>query len=119
MLTELRRELHRRPELSGQEERTAARIAAFLRQTAPDRIIAGLGGHGVAAVYDSGKPGPRILLRCEPDGLSIEDLADVPHRSAVAGRGHQCGHDGDERADLRRNPGPDRDKAVQPLNDTG
>ncbi|MFC3630985.1 hypothetical protein ACFOM8_16200 [Paracoccus angustae] len=72
-----------------------------------------------AGTLPLGKPGPRILLRCEPDGLPIEDLADVPHRSAVAGRGHQCGHDGDERADLRRNPGPDRDKAVQPLNDAG
>lgn len=94
VLTELRRDLHRHPELSGQEERTAARIAAFLEGTAPDRIVTGLGGHGVAAVYDSGRPGPRVLLRCELDGLPIEDLADVPHRSAVPGRGHQCGHDG-------------------------
>ena len=94
VLTELRREIHRHPELSGQEEQTAARIAAFLRQTGPDRIVTGLGGHGVAAVYDSGKPGPRILLRCELDGLPIEDLADLPHRSTVPGRGHQCGHDG-------------------------
>ena len=93
-LTEWRRDLHRHPELSGHESRTAATVAAMLRDTGPDRIVTGLGGHGVAAVYDSGRPGPRVLLRCELDGLPIEDLADVPHRSTIPGQGHQCGHDG-------------------------
>ena len=94
VLTRLRHDLHRHPELSGQERRTAATIAAFLRETVPDRIITGIGGHGVAASHDSGRTGPRVLLRCELDGLPIADLADVPHRSTVAGQGHQCGHDG-------------------------
>ncbi|MDR6759203.1 amidohydrolase [Mycoplana sp. BE70] len=93
-LTAWRRNLHRHPELSGEEERTAATVAAMLRETGPDRIVTGIGGHGVAAIYDSGKPGPRVLLRCELDGLPIEDLADIPHRSTVPGKGHQCGHDG-------------------------
>lgn len=93
-LTDLRRELHSHPEVSGQEEWTAARIVAFLQRTTPDRILTGVGGHGVAAIYDSGVPGPRIMFRCELDGLPIEDLADVPYRSTVAGNGHQCGHDG-------------------------
>lgn len=93
-LTEWRRDLHRHPELSGEEERTAATVAAMLRETGPETIVTNIGGHGVAAIYDSGKPGPRVLLRCELDGLPIEDLADIPHRSTVSGKGHQCGHDG-------------------------
>lgn len=93
-LTAWRRVLHARPELSGHEAQTAATVLAMLRDTGPDRILTGLGGQGVAAIYDSGQPGPRVLLRCELDGLPIQDLADVAHRSTVPGRGHQCGHDG-------------------------
>ncbi len=93
-LTAWRRELHRHPELSGEEARTAATVAAMLQEAAPDRIVTGLGGHGVAALFDSGIPGPRVLLRCELDGLPIADLSTAPHRSVIAGKGHQCGHDG-------------------------
>ncbi|MER9580734.1 amidohydrolase [Mesorhizobium sp. M0276] len=93
-LTEWRRNLHRHPELSGEEERTAATVVAMLREARPDRIVGKIGGHGVAAIYDSGKPGRRVLLRCELDGLPIQDLADIPYRSNVPGKGHQCGHDG-------------------------
>lgn len=93
-LIALRHELHRFPEVSGEEAATAARIRAFLAPSQPDQILSGLGGHGIAAVYDSGTPGPRVLLRCELDGLPIADLADIPHRSQIDGRGHQCGHDG-------------------------
>jgi amidohydrolase len=93
-LTAWRRELHRHPDLSGDEEQTARRVRTMLVATGPDRIWTGLGGHGIAALYDSGKPGPRVLLRCELDGLPIEDLGQVTHRSTVAGKGHLCGHDG-------------------------
>ena len=64
-LTAWRRELHRRPELSGEEERTADRVVKMLAPTAPDRILTGLGGHGVAAIYEGAGDGPAILLRCE------------------------------------------------------
>lgn len=93
-LTEWRRALHRRPEVSGQESGTAQAVQAALAATGPDRVVTDLGGHGVAALYDSGTPGPRVLLRCELDGLPIEELSDLPHRSEIAGRGHLCGHDG-------------------------
>lgn len=93
-LTNWRRELHRNPELSGEERQTAARVVEMLVRTKPDEVITGIGGHGVAAIYDSGRAGPRVLLRCELDGLPIEDLAEIPHRSTVPDKGHQCGHDG-------------------------
>lgn len=93
-LTEFRRELHRHPDVSRDEAATAARIIAALGPLAPDRIVTGLGGHGVAAVFDGAAPGPTVLFRAELDGLPIEELSDAPHRSTVAGKGHLCGHDG-------------------------
>lgn len=93
-LTAFRRELHRMPELSGHERETARRVAAMLAETRPDRILTGLGGHGVAAVYDSGAPGPTILFRSELDALPIQELGEIAHRSTVPGTAHLCGHDG-------------------------
>lgn len=93
-LTAFRHALHRAPEVSGAEAGTAAAVAAMLGATDPDRLVVGLGGHGVAAVYRGAAPGPVVMLRCELDGLPIEDLSAVPHRSQTAGVGHQCGHDG-------------------------
>lgn len=93
-LTGFRRELHMHPEVSGEEVETARRIAAALEQMSPTRILTGLGGHGVAAVFDSGADGPTVLFRAELDALPIEELSDVPWVSQVAGKGHLCGHDG-------------------------
>ena len=93
-LTAFRHQLHRTPELSGEERETARQVVAALQPTGPDEILTGLGGHGVAAVYDSGLPGPVILLRSELDALPIEELGQVPHRSTVPGKAHLCGHDG-------------------------
>lgn len=93
-LTALRHELHQRPELSGQERDTAERIADLLKETGADHVLTGIGGHGVAAVFDSGKPGPSVGIRCELDGLPIQELSDLPYTSQVPGKGHLCGHDG-------------------------
>ncbi len=93
-LVAFRHELHRFPEISGEEEATARRVVEFLRPTGPDAVLTGLGGHGVAAVYDSGRPGPTLLFRAELDALPIEELGDVPHRSEVPGTSHMCGHEG-------------------------
>jgi amidohydrolase len=93
-LVSLRQELHRRPELSGEEGETAARIAAELERCRPDEIFMGLGTHGVAAVYDSGVEGPTVLFRCELDGLPITEISSFVWRSEIDGKGHLCGHDG-------------------------
>jgi amidohydrolase len=91
-LIALRHALHRTPELSGAEAATAATIAAAL--PAPDALVTGLGGHGLAAVYRGAAPGPTVMLRAELDALPIPDLTGLPHASTVPGHGHLCGHDG-------------------------
>lgn len=93
-LVAFRRELHRFPEISTEEEETAKRVAGFLADTGADEVVAGLGGHGLAFVYDSGRPGPTVLFRAELDALPIPEISDIPHRSTIPGKGHMCGHDG-------------------------
>jgi amidohydrolase len=93
-LTAWRRMLHQYPEVSNEEAETARHVVAFLQLTKPDRIITGMGGHGVAALYDSGVPGPTVLFRAELDALPIAEISDVPHASCIPGKGHMCGHDG-------------------------
>ncbi len=93
-LIQVRHSLHQIPEISGQEQVTAARIVALLKQCNPDTVLTDIGGHGVAAIYESGKPGPTIGIRCELDGLPIQEESSVPYASQVPGRGHLCGHDG-------------------------
>ncbi|WP_170324747.1 amidohydrolase [Ruegeria arenilitoris] len=93
-LTRLRHELHQYPEISGQEEQTAARIADELRARGADQVLTGIGGHGVAGVFDSEQAGPTVAVRCELDGLPIQEISDADYASRVPGKGHLCGHDG-------------------------
>jgi amidohydrolase len=53
-----------------------------------------MGGHGVAAIYESGQAGPTVMFRSELDALPIHELSAVPHSSVVPGMSHMCGHDG-------------------------
>ncbi|WP_338053365.1 amidohydrolase [Pseudorhodobacter turbinis] len=92
-LTAFRHDLHRFPEVSGAEAQTAFRVVAALGGMA-DQVVTGLGGHGVAAVFDSGKPGPTVLFRCELDALPIREVSENAHRSTISGVAHLCGHDG-------------------------
>ncbi len=93
-LTAWRRKLHAMPEVSGEEVATAAEVQGFLADTKPDRIVTGLGGTGVAVVYDSGLAGPTVLFRAELDALPIEEVGTPDYRSKIPGKGHMCGHDG-------------------------
>jgi amidohydrolase len=93
-LVALRHELHQSPEVSGEEIRTAERIASELTTLGADRLWRGLGGHGVAAEFAGRENGPTVLLRCELDGLPIREISDLPYRSMIPGKGHLCGHDG-------------------------
>lgn len=93
-LVEWRRRLHAMPELSGEERGTAAEVGSAIASLGPDRIITGLGGHGIAAVFEGREPGPTVMFRAELDGLPIDEITDLPYRSKTPGHGHMCGHDG-------------------------
>ena len=89
-----RHALHQTPDVSGDEAGTAAPIVAALHALSPDEIVTGLGGHGVAALFQGAQSGPTVMFRAELDGLPIAELSDLPYRSTHAGKGHLCGHDG-------------------------
>src|SRR5690606_1047818 len=93
-ITTWRQKLHAMPEISGEEVATAAEVIAFLADTGRDKVISGLGGTGVAAIFEGADNGPTVLFRCELDALPIEEISDLPHRSHLSGKGHMCGHDG-------------------------
>ena len=93
-LIKFRHLLHTYPERSGQEKATAQRIVQQLKQCQPTKIIENIGGHGVAAIFDTGKAGKTILFRADTDALPIQEPNDFPHKSVVAGVSHKCGHDG-------------------------
>lgn len=93
-LVKIRHHLHAHPELSGFETKTAGTIAKYLAYCQPSQLIEGLGGTGVAAVFDSGKKGKTVLFRSELDALPIQEINDLPYKSIYEGIGHKCGHDG-------------------------
>ncbi len=92
-LIELRRNLHRYPELSDQEDRTARFISSRL----DDLGVAhrkGIGGHGVVAHIDGRDEGPVVALRADIDALPIQEETGLSFASARDGVMHACGHDG-------------------------
>lgn len=92
-LIALRRDLHRHPELSGQEKRTAGVIAERLTKLGFE-VTTGVGGYGVVATLRGGKPGGVVGYRADMDATAttlpdpVEEIA-----STVPGARHICGHD--------------------------
>jgi hippurate hydrolase len=92
-MVRLRRDLHRRPELSLQEEQTAQRIAIELDELGV-LYRTRVGGYGIVAEIPGHATGPTIALRADIDALPIFEETELPFASAVDGVMHACGHDG-------------------------
>ncbi|WP_406691038.1 amidohydrolase [Saccharopolyspora sp. ID03-671] len=99
-IRELYEDLHRNPELSFQEVRTARVLAERLR-AAGYEVTTGVGGTGVVGVLRNGD-GPGVLMRADMDALPVREVEVVDYRSAATGVGpdgaetpvmHACGHD--------------------------
>ncbi|MGH8911935.1 MAG: amidohydrolase, partial [Acidimicrobiia bacterium] len=89
-ITELRRAIHRNPELSFQEFATTERVATVLRHGGLDPKVRD-SGTGLAVEVGSGK---RVVgFRADLDALPISEPADSPYASQQPGVMHACGHD--------------------------
>jgi amidohydrolase len=97
---EFYRDLHAHPELSHQERRTAANVAARLHEAGCD-VHEQVGGTGVVALLHNGK-GPTVLLRADMDALPVCEASGLPYASTVTATDddgtevsvmHACGHD--------------------------
>ncbi|RSM44799.1 hypothetical protein DMB66_51900 [Actinoplanes sp. ATCC 53533] len=101
-LIELRREIHRRPELAGEERETAGLVAEQLRAAGLE-VTTGVGGHGVLAVLDGSADGPTVVYRADMDAVDADRAVlpfprsgrvfDEGFASRVPGVAHLCGHD--------------------------
>jgi hippurate hydrolase len=99
-LMEIYRDLHANPELSFQEFRTSAKLAAEAKRlgfTVTEKV----GQTGVVAVMKNG-PGPVVMLRADMDALPVIEQTGLPFASKVKGVSksgletgvmHACGHD--------------------------
>ncbi|MGZ4452812.1 MAG: M20 metallopeptidase family protein [Nocardioides sp.] len=88
---ELRRRVHAEPELSGEEERTAARVS--------EAIAAGGAVTSTEVIADVGRlirigaaSGPSVAIRAELDALPLTEHTGS-HDAATNGAMHACGHD--------------------------
>ncbi|GAA2602398.1 M20 family metallopeptidase [Dactylosporangium fulvum] len=91
-LIELRRELHRHPEI-GLDLPHTQRLVLEALEGLPLEVSTGTALSSVTAVLRGGRPGPVVLLRGDMDALPVTELADVPFASTVTGAMHACGHD--------------------------
>ncbi|MCX4097588.1 amidohydrolase [Nocardia sp. alder85J] len=99
-LADFYRDLHRHPELSLREHRTAGRVAAELRAHGYE-VTEQVGGTGVVGVLRNGD-GPVVMLRADIDALPVGEQTGLPYASTVRDtddQGHEvpvmhaCGHD--------------------------
>lgn len=81
ILTELYRDLHRHPELSMQEHRTAAIVAQHLRDAGYE-VKEGVGHTGVVGILLNGI-GPVVMLRGDMDALPVKEQTGVDYASQV------------------------------------
>ena len=93
-------DLHRHPELSLQEVRTAGIVADRLTKSGYE-VTTGVGGTGVVGVLRNGD-GPIVALRADMDALPVREETGLPYASEVVtkdeqgrdvGVMHACGHD--------------------------
>jgi amidohydrolase len=91
-MVEIRRDLHRHPELGLEEHRTAGRVQTILDELGIEHRD-GIGGTGVLGWLPGPENGRTVALRADLDALPIQDAKDVPYKSQVPGKMHACGHD--------------------------
>ncbi|MFN8457381.1 MAG: amidohydrolase [Anaerolineae bacterium] len=91
-LIRLRRDLHRHPELSFQEFRTARLVADTLQEIGGITIRTEVGKTGVVAELGNAH-GPTIAIRADMDALPISEANGAEYASVNPGVMHACGHD--------------------------
>ena len=91
-IVELRRRIHRNPELAFEEFETAKLVAETLVGLGLD-VTSGVAKTGVVASLVGGQPGPTTALRADMDALPILEENEFEFASQNPGKMHACGHD--------------------------
>ncbi len=90
---QLRRDIHRHPELAFEEHRTSELVAAKLESWGY-AVHRGLGGTGVVGTLKRGSSSRCLGLRADMDALPIQEATGAEWASVKPGLMHACGHDG-------------------------
>ncbi|MEA5080653.1 MAG: M20 family metallopeptidase [Dysgonamonadaceae bacterium] len=99
-LEEIYKDIHRNPELSMQEFRTAKIAADYLTKYHYE-VSEGIGTTGVVGLMKNGE-GPTVMLRADMDALPVAEATGLPYASTKVARdkegievgvSHVCGHD--------------------------
>ncbi len=95
-MTAWRRDFHEHPEVLFEVHRTAATVAAKLREFGCDEVVEGVGITGVVGVIrgQTNASGRTIALRADMDALPMSEITGLPYASKIPGAMHACGHDG-------------------------
>jgi|CZKW01.1.fsa_nt_gi amidohydrolase len=91
-LAELRRAIHREPEIGLQLPRTQEKVLRVL-DGLPLEVSLGRSLSSVTAVLRGTRPGKTVLLRGDMDALPVTERSGVDYTSQVHGAMHACGHD--------------------------
>jgi amidohydrolase len=91
-LMELYKDVHRHPELSMAETRTAELAAQRLKAAGFEEVTAGVGNTGVVGLLRNGG-GPTVMLRADMDALPVHEQTGLDYASEYDGVMHACGHD--------------------------
>jgi hippurate hydrolase len=89
---EVRRRLHRHPEIGLQLPATQAVVADGLRALGLEPRL-GESTTSVVAIIEGGRPGPTRLLRADMDALPLQEDTGLDFASETTGAMHACGHD--------------------------
>ncbi|HBS44605.1 MAG TPA: amidohydrolase, partial [Paenibacillus sp.] len=90
-LIDVRRNLHREPELANEEYKTTEKIREWLTHANIHILDLPL-QTGLIAEIGQGN-GPVVAIRCDIDALPIEEQTGLPFASEIPGKMHACGHD--------------------------
>src|SRR5690349_7913638 len=91
-VVELRRRIHRHPEIGLTLPRTQRVVLDALDGLGLETRT-GQRTTSVVARLTGAKPGPTILLRADMDALPLREATGLPFASEVDGAMHACGHD--------------------------
>lgn len=92
-MVEVRRALHRRPELAFEEVETANRLIAELDTLGIPYNYAGPGSGVIGSLECETPDAPTFALRADMDALPGAENTDLPFASTIEGKMHACGHD--------------------------
>ena len=92
-LQEIRRELHKHPEISREEKKTAEIITEELRKIGISDIKENVNGYGIIAEIHGAGDGKIVALRADMDALQIKEETGLSYKSESEGLMHACGHD--------------------------